>query len=74
MTICNQNAYRNDRLPPELASMMDSFLHSKRADMFGGEDKFEQFEDRQRKNKYTITFLVYHITYICITTAQTILP
>lgn len=43
ITVCNQNQFRKDRIPEELSELLEDFLDAKRADMFGGEDKFSKF-------------------------------
>lgn len=58
VTICNQNQFRMDRAPEDLRELMDEFLASKRADMFGGKDRLKQFEQREYQ---FLTFSIYQI-------------
>lgn len=45
VTVCNQNQFRKDRAPDDLDSLLGEFLNAKRADMFGGKDRLNQFEN-----------------------------
>ena len=47
VTICNQNQFRMDRAPDDLKGLLDDFMESKRADMFGGKDRLKAFERRK---------------------------
>ena len=47
VTICNQNQFRMAREPDDLKGLLDDFMESKRADMFGGKDRLKEFERRK---------------------------
>ena len=47
VTVCNQNQFRQDRISKDLKELLADFLLQKRADMFGGSDKFQEYIARK---------------------------
>ncbi|KAF6037706.1 SCNN1D [Bugula neritina] len=50
VTFCNQNQFRADRVPEDIQTLVAEFLEAKRADMFGGKDKYDSFRNPALKS------------------------